>query len=152
MTRIMTEAEVAAKSAKAKAAWDKVRKPSARELRRIAFAEAFANAGKSTKRSKYNATKTVVDNITFDSAKEARRYRELKLMEKGKQIVYLTLQPQFPIVISGTKVFEYRADFSYRTLPDLYLVVEDTKGFKTDVYRLKKRCVEAQYGITITET
>lgn len=102
--------------------------------------------------SKYGNKKTVVDGITFDSKKEAARYAELKLMEKAGVIMSLELQPTFPVYIDGKKVFEYRADFKYWIDgKDGRYVIEDVKGVKTDVYRIKKKCVEAQYGITITE-
>lgn len=104
------------------------------------------------KGNKYRNVKTVVDGITFDSKKEAARYQELKLMERAKEIYNLELQPKFPICIEGKKVFEYRADFRYWVdgVGGRY-IVEDVKGVKTDVYKLKKKCVEAAYGIEITE-
>ena len=100
--------------------------------------------------SKYRSVKTYVDDICFDSAKEARRYSELKLLERGKVINSLELQPEFPVVINGKKVCKYMADFSY--YEDDRRVIEDVKGFKTPVYRLKKRLVEALYGVEIIET
>lgn len=103
------------------------------------------------KASKYRNVKTTVDNITFDSKKEAARYQELKLMERANQIAWLELQPKYPIEIRGKKVFEYRADFRYRDEATGEMVIEDVKGVKTDTYKLKKRCVEAYYGIRITE-
>lgn len=103
------------------------------------------------KGNKYKNIKTVVDGITFDSKKEAARYQELKLMERAKEIYKLELQPKFPICIEGKKVFEYRADFRYWDGPAGNCIVEDVKGVKTDVYKLKKKCVEAAYGIEITE-
>lgn len=82
--------------------------------------------------------------------KEANRYQELKLMIKAGAIIQIELQPKYPIVINGKKVFEYRADFAYQ-LCSGGRVIEDVKGVKTQLYKLKKKCVEAQYGITITE-
>ena len=103
------------------------------------------------KGNKYKNIKTVVDGITFDSKKEAARYQELKLMERAGTILGLQLQPKFPIFINGKKVFEYRADFQYYDSDETTRIVEDVKGVKTDVYKLKKKCVEASYGIEITE-
>jgi hypothetical protein len=100
--------------------------------------------------SKYRAIKTEVDGIVFDSKKEAARYQELKLMQKAGEIDWIELQPTYPIEINGKKVFEYRADFLYRKMTG-ERILEDVKGVKTDIYRLKKKCVEAYYGITITE-
>ena len=62
---------------------------------------------------KYNAKRTVVDGITFDSRKEARRYGELKLLEKAGEIIYLKTHPSFPIVIDGKNICVVELDFSY---------------------------------------
>lgn len=105
---------------------------------------------KGGKPNKFRAKKTKVDGIVFASAKEAGRYSELKLLLKSGAITRLELQPSFPVFINGVKCFIYRADFSY--FDGDSFVVEDVKGMKTAVYRLKKRCVEAMYpGIRIVE-
>lgn len=106
---------------------------------------------KKKKPSKYRNEKTVVNGITFDSKKEADRYRDLKLLVAAGQIGGLQLQPVFPIVVNGVKICEYRADFSYQDAGGA-TVVEDCKGMRTPVYKLKKKLVEAQYGIRILET
>lgn len=111
-------------------------------------------AGMTLKRSKYNAKRVVVDGHTFDSKKEAQRYHELKLMERAGQIRGLQLQPEYELEAKrGGKIGVYRADFLYidHTLGGDLLVVEDVKGFKTPLYRWKKKHVEAQYGIQIRE-
>lgn len=109
-----------------------------------------------SKPHKYRAVRTEVDGISFASKREAKRYSELKLLEKAGEIEALEMQPKFPITVMGEKIATYIADFRYRlvlnkarrlTTP----VVEDVKGFKTPAYRLKKKLVEALYGITITE-
>jgi hypothetical protein len=74
----------------------------------------------------------------------------------------LELQPRFPLYSparhkahsGGTlvRVCDYVADFRYRKGPKGILVIEDVKGMKTPVYRLKKKWFEAQYGLSITET
>jgi len=102
-------------------------------------------------RSKYNNKKTVVDGITFDSMKEARRYTELKLMEKGKAIYDLMIQPKFPIIVSGVKVCTYIADFAYRDKATSVTIIEDVKGVKTPVYNLKKKLMKAVHDIEVTE-
>lgn len=111
------------------------------------------------RRSKYAAIRTSVDGIVFASKKEAARYGELKLLEKVNRIRRLELQPKFPIEVRGTKVCTYVADFQYQVF-DIdeggfsgrwRTVVEDVKGIKTAVYRLKKKMVEATYGIRISE-
>lgn len=103
------------------------------------------------KPSKYRAIKTVVDGITFDSRKEGRRYRELRLLEKAGVIKDLSLQPHFLLQEAYSKngkavrKIEYIADFSYYDLEKDKFVVEDVKGVKTDVYRLKKKIFEFKY-------
>lgn len=95
--------------------------------------------------SKYNAKKTVVDDIEFDSMKEAERYRELKLLEKGKEIRNLVLQPRFLLQEKFKdkqgkthRKIEYVADFLYIDKDDK-AIVEDVKGMITAVYKLKKK-------------
>lgn len=103
--------------------------------------------------SKYSSVKTVVDGISFDSKAEARRYGELKLAELAGEIDDLQLQPEFLLLVStGASVGKYRADFRYYDHAQQAWIVEDVKGMKTPVYKLKKRIVEAVYGIKILET
>ncbi len=96
-------------------------------------------------KSKYNAIKTVVDGIKFDSKKEAKRYGVLKAMEQAGSIQDLKLQPTF--TLSSCK---YKADFAY--YQDGRFVVEDVKGVKTPIYRLKKKMMLNELGIEIKET
>jgi hypothetical protein len=101
-------------------------------------------------RSKYGATPEVVDGIRFHSRREAHRYRELLLLGLAGELHDLELQPRFPLLVNGVRVADYLADFRYqdRVRGD---VVEDVKGFCTPVYRLKRRLVQAIYGISIEE-
>tara|TARA_B100000900_G_scaffold143569_1_gene121720 strand:- start:719 stop:1054 length:336 start_codon:yes stop_codon:yes gene_type:complete len=106
--------------------------------------------------TKYRAIRTMVDGIYFDSKREANRYSELKMMEKAGIINSLKLQPEFKCVVNGKKVCTYKADFEYLMVDDIgpqgqigYYIVEDVKGFKTPVYRLKKKLVEACYPGTV---
>ena len=99
---------------------------------------------------KYGNQKTEVDGYLFDSKREANRYMELKLLERAGEISSLELQPSFELLVQGGKsVGKYYADFRYTQNEEV--VVEDAKGVKTDVYRLKKKIVEAVYGIRIVE-
>lgn len=112
---------------------------------------------------KWNVAKpTWVDGIRFSSKAEAKRYGELKLLERAEAIRELEIQPAFPLEIVNplngevTQVGVYKADFRYRQMglhPSFrsQVVVEDVKGMSTVVYRLKKRIVEALYGIKIQE-
>ena len=118
------------------------------------------------RRSKYGAVKTTIDGIVFDSKREAARFAELKLRERAGEIRGVEVQPIFQLDVAQRtegwsyprKVGVWRGDFRYeerRVTPGgrerWAAVVEDVKGFKTPVYRLKKRMVEAQYGIQIRE-
>ncbi|MDU7141448.1 MAG: DUF1064 domain-containing protein [Anaerococcus vaginalis] len=102
--------------------------------------------------NKYKNKKTIVDGIPFDSLKEARRYKELKLLERRKAISCLELQPSFeliPKLIHNGKTIRkviYKADFKYFDNNKKIWIVEDVKGFKTDVYKLKKKMFLYKYG------
>lgn len=103
------------------------------------------------RRAKYGAQPTVVDGIRFASKAEARRYGELRLLEKAGEVRDLELQPVFPLHAKrGGVVGIYRADFRYSDRA-WNIVVEDVKGFKTPLYRWKKKHVEQEYNVTIQE-
>lgn len=107
-------------------------------------------------RSKYKARKTVVDGITFDSRREAHRYTVLKSMEEDGAIENLRRQVRYELVpafdVDGKhyRPIFYVADFVYRE--DGKEVVEDVKGMRTDVYRLKSKLFAKRYGMSIKET
>lgn len=108
------------------------------------------------KKSKYKAVRCEVDGIKFDSKKEAKRYGELKMMEKAGLISDLKFQPVYELRVNGVKVCKYIGDFEYNEyvngLP--LLKVEDVKSEHTrklPVYRLKKRLMKACLNIDITE-
>jgi hypothetical protein len=106
----------------------------------------------SVKRSKYNAQKTDIHGKRFDSAKEAKRYLELAMLQAAKQISYLRLQVPFKMFVNDIHVGTYLADFVYLDAAGKE-VIEDvkSKATATPVYRLKKRIIEALYSVTITE-
>jgi len=109
-----------------------------------------------------------VDGILFDSLAEVRRYRELCALLRAGAIDSIELQPRFPLVVASTsglasqaasalagtfdgRVGHYVADFRYEDERGR-TVIEDVKGGPTTaVYRLKRKMVEKQYGIQITE-
>lgn len=127
------------------------------------------------KRSKFGAVPTTIDGLRFDSKREAARYHVLKVRMQAGDVRRLRCQPRYalcPLIIehgdirdinAGTNsprrhpVSEYVADFEYEESDRGYggvtwqLVVEDAKGVRTDIYKLKKRWFEAQYGITVRE-
>lgn len=108
---------------------------------------------KQPKKSKYGAVKTEVDGITFDSKHEAKRYQELRLLEQAGEISNLRLQVPFELIPKSKygMPIRYIADFVYNdNLGNL--IVEDAKGVKTAVYRLKRRMIAEKYGIEVKET
>ncbi len=109
------------------------------------------------KGSKYHAQKTVVGGITFDSKREAARWQELKLMEKAGAIQNLQRQVKYELIPILKKTGErtersvnYIADFVYTE--NGKTVVEDSKGFKTEAYKIKRKLMILRYGIWIKET
>lgn len=113
------------------------------------------------RRSKYGSRKVKIDGIVFDSGKEGNRYRELKLLERAGKIWDLKRQVPFTLIPTqkeGGKVVEracrYIADFTYMksgTDGVAELVVEDTKGFKTPEYIVKRKLLLYTHGIRIKE-
>lgn len=110
------------------------------------------------RRSKYGAVKTSVDGIVFASKAEARRWSVLQLRVKAGEICGLLRQPVYRLFVRPfggrdagelVEVGKYIGDFQY--WEGDARVVEDVKGVKTPVYQLKKRIVEALYGIRIKE-
>lgn len=106
--------------------------------------------------SKYYNQKITVDGITFDSKKEYRRYRELCLMERAGEIDNLERQVKFELIPTqkkNGKVVEracsYVADFVYNENGEQ--VVEDTKGIRTESYKIKRKMMRWLYGIEIKE-
>jgi hypothetical protein len=99
-----------------------------------------------TRRNKYNAKKTQVDGITFDSVKEAEYYRRLKIRrEIGEVIMFLR---QVPFDLPGN--VKYRCDFQ-EFWSDGTVHHIDVKGRRTKSYIRAKKQVEALYPITIEE-
>lgn len=97
-----------------------------------------------------NVRRKEINGITFDSTREARRYQDLDLMQRAGQITELRRQIAYPIFINDKKICDWFADFVY--VKDGIRVIEDSKGWATDVYKLKKKMVEAMYSIKILET
>ena len=123
--------------------------------------------------SKYHSIKTkTFDGIEFDSRKEARRWTELKLLERAgeikdlqRQVKYILIPAQYETIEryskkgerlkDGTKLIErecsYVADFVYTDLRTGKKVVEDTKGVKTKDYIIKRKLMLFVYKIKIKE-
>ena len=111
--------------------------------------------------NKYGAKKTTLaSGEKFDSHREAHRYCELRLLEKAKRIKDLRRQVKYVLIPAQRdrtgKLLErevsYVADFVYYDFGLGKEVVEDVKGMKTDVYKIKKKMMLWFHGIHITET
>jgi hypothetical protein len=100
------------------------------------------------RKHKYNAIKTVIDGITFDSKLEAKRYSQLKILERSNEISNLELQIPMHIVINDVKICKYICDFRYTC--NGKVIHEDAKGMTTPVFNLKKKLVKAVHGVDIT--
>lgn len=116
---------------------------------------------------KYGNKKVIVDGIEFDSKKEAKRYRELRLLERAGGIHSLELQKEFVLIptqreadtvgvrggVKKGKVIEhavkYKADFVY--IQNGERVVEDTKGMRTKDYIIKRKLMLYVHQIRIKE-
>ena len=114
-------------------------------------------AKNAVKTNKYNAVKETVGKLKFDSKKERQRFEELMLMERAGEIKGLKLQHDFTLQEAFTttdgervRAIRYRADFTYYDSAGNW-IIEDAKGMKTDIYKLKKKMM-AQKGYRIIET
>lgn len=109
--------------------------------------------------NKFHNKITYVDGIRFHSAKEARRWKELQLLERAghisdlrRQVKYILIPTQYDdkgkLLFRGVNYF---ADFVYRDRAGK-IVVEDCKGFRTEVYKIKAALMYLNYRIKVLET
>lgn len=106
--------------------------------------------------NKYKNKKVVIDNILFDSKKEGNYYTKLKILKDAGKITDLELQKRF-VLQQGFKLhgktyrsITYVADFVYKDDKGQVHIV-DTKGYRTEVYKIKKKLFMKKYGIEIEE-
>jgi len=104
------------------------------------------DAAKKPLANKYHAVKTG----EYDSKREAARGLQLQLLEKAKKIFGLEHHTVFPLSVNGQHICNYEADFIYQD-EACKTVVEDVKGVRTDLYKLKKKLMKAIYNIDIVE-
>lgn len=115
-------------------------------------------------KGKYGSRKVKKDGMTFDSIREYNRWRELKLLERSGKIEDLKRQVPFTLIPvqkdEEGKVIEkackYYADFTYMEKEKVKdgapeFVVEDTKGFRTTEYIIKRKLMLKEHGIRIRE-
>lgn len=106
------------------------------------------------KATKYKAQKCEYNGIKFDSKKEMARYKDLENLLHGKQIFDLQLQVKFilyPLIPKMFRAISYVADFVYKDASGS-VIVEDSKGFRTRDYKIKKRLMYEIHKILIKET
>ena len=109
------------------------------------------------KQNKYKNKSVEYHGIKFDSKKEMAYYIKLELLEQKGIIKDLELQksfelqPSFKLNGKTYKKITYRADFSYVSVQDNKIHIVDTKGFRTEIYKLKKKMFAYKYGIEIEE-
>ena len=94
--------------------------------------------------NKFNATKIRIDNIKFDSQKEAHYYLYLKQLKQEGKIKDFEMQIRIPLIVNDKKITTYIADFRVINLDDSIEIVE-TKGYWTDYSKLKRKIFEATY-------
>jgi len=113
------------------------------------------------RKHKYGAQSVTVDGHRFDSKAEAKRYGELKMLERAGEVWNLKVHPRFDLHARFmpnsdnahkhvVKIGVYEADFQYEA-DEGQLLIEDVKGVPTPLYRWKKKHFEAEYGMEITE-
>ena len=121
-------------------------------------------------RNKYHASKCILNGIPFDSRKEAQRYSELLLLLRAKEISNLRRQVKYVLIPAQYETYErygkrgqelqpgerliekecsYIADFVYEE--NGKDVVEDTKGFKTKDYIIKRKLMLFVHSIRVRE-
>lgn len=113
----------------------------------------FQPSGKAgqLKKSKYNNVKIETEDGVFDSKKEAKRAKQLKLLLKAGKIAFLARQVDYELNAGGSHSIIYRADFVYVDSETGLTVVEDVKGFRTKVYLKKAKLMKKIHNITIVE-
>lgn len=120
--------------------------------------------------SKYHSRKVTVDGVTYDSMKEYRRFKELSLLERAGAIQNLKRQVKYVLIpaqreftseidkkgnFKKGKLLErecaYIADFVYFDMSTCRMTVEDTKGYRTKDYIIKRKLMLWVHGIQIKE-
>lgn len=111
---------------------------------------------KGAKPNKYNAKKTEYNGETYDSAKEASYAAKMDMLKKtsgSDKVVKIEKQVRYDVIVNDEKICFYKLDFKV-TYEDRIEYI-DVKGLRRgcayQMFKLKKKLVEALYGIKITE-
>ncbi len=97
---------------------------------------------------KYRNQPTEIDGIRFHSKAEARRYSTLKMLERTGKLTNIRCQPKFAIRINTVHVCNVVLDFAYIDEQGNE-VYEDVKGKDNALSKLKRKLVQAAYGIQV---
>lgn len=108
--------------------------------------DALKKSSETSTPSKYRAVRIEIDNIKFSSKKEGRRYQELKALQHAGDVKFFLRQTPFHLPGKTRYVLDFMVFWENGNV-----TFEDTKGFRTQVYKLKKRMVEELYPIKILE-
>ncbi|ACI55716.1 protein of unknown function DUF1064 [Rhizobium leguminosarum bv. trifolii WSM2304] len=100
--------------------------------------------------NKFGAKRTVFDDITFDSKREAEVYRDLKVLERVGRISGFERQRKFELIVNGEIIGTYRADFAFIDHDqDGRFRVVDVKGVITRDFRRVRKIIKAAYNIDV---
>lgn len=105
--------------------------------------------------SKYRAKKTEYNGEIYDSKAEARFAMLLDFAKRERKdmsikVVDVKRQFKYRVHVEGVHICTYKLDFlvTYANGTTKHF---DVKGYRTPVYKLKKKLVEAIYKIKIIE-
>ncbi len=107
---------------------------------------------KASGRAKYGNKKVEWNGMLFDSTKEYKRYRQLLILLKKGLIGQLQRQVPYELNEGGTHSLKYVADFVYIDAKTGKEIVEDSKGYRTQEYKKRRRLMKKVHNITIKET
>jgi hypothetical protein len=116
---------------------------------RMSAAEFRAQPSEKPKRNKYNAKRTLVDGICFDSKAEASYYAALKLRERAGEVTEIEMQRRYTLAPYGIHVAFYDADFVFFDRVACRRRIVDVKGFSTRDFKIKAKLMKACHGIEI---
>lgn len=110
-----------------------------------------------TRRNKYGARKVIIDGQHFDSQREANRWWDLRMLEKGGQISQLERQVPYvlaqAVTLHGARrkkpALRYVADFRYFDVKAGHFVVEDAKGYESPISRIKRHLMKSVHNIDV---
>lgn len=110
-------------------------------------------AARKGRKNKYNAIRTIVDGVKFDSKKEAECWQFLKARLRAGEIQNLERQVKYALFAHSDRgpvqLCTYVADFRYYDKAKCRTVIADAKGVKTATFRLKAKLMKANYGIEV---